>query len=130
MKKKVCELHVIIDKLKNNKYQSSTNSNYNGYLDKHPIPSTPSQLHKISIMNNNKNNTISNNNSLMGYKNGNIMANNSYKSYENNIRGRSNFIENKNGISNDGLEIKQKKNLENYKNFLSQLEPNMQNNKP
>ena len=131
LKKKICELHEIIDKLKNNKYQRSTNnSNYNSYLDKHPIPSTPSQIPKITVMNNQGSQYYSSNTASIGFKNGNIMMNNVSRPFDNNIRSRSNYVENKNGMSSDGLEIKQKKSLENYRKFLSQLEQNMPNAKP
>jgi chromosome segregation ATPase len=111
LKKKVCELHKIIEKIQNgyinNKNQSSVNNYNNIYLEKNQNPSTPSQLHKISALNNNADNNQFNN--IMKYTNGKMVHNNSYKSFENNIRNRSNFIGNKNGYSNDKLELKQKK---------------------
>ena len=81
-------------------------------------------------MNNQGSQYYSSNTASIGFKNGNIMMNNVSRPFDNNIRSRSNYVENKNGMSSDGLEIKQKKSLENYRKFLSQLEQNMPNAKP
>ena len=116
LKKKVNELYAIIERLKNSKYQTNShNSNYNNYVEIPQMPSTPSQKQKFSVMNNQGNNFY-NKTPLIGLKNENVM----------NMNNRVNF---KNGLNNDEFEIKQKKSLENYRKFLSQLDKNMPNPK-
>ena len=128
LKKKVNELYAVIDKLKNSKYQASTNnSNYNNFIDIKPLPSTPNQMKKMPIMNN-QTNSYYNNPSLLKIKNGNQMINNINNLYGN--TGNTNLNRNKNRLSNEELEIRQKKSVESYKKFISQLEQNMPNPKP
>ena len=129
LKKKINELHTYIGKLKNRKYQTSTNnSNFNNYGNILPIPSSPSLNQKISFMNNNQPNNFYTKSPLIGSKNGNIIMNNANRVFGNNIG--INISDNKNGLSNEELENKQKKSIENYRKFLSQLEQNMPNPKP
>jgi hypothetical protein len=79
-------------------------------------------------MNNNQPNNFYTKSPLIGSKNGNIIMNNANRVFGNNIG--INISDNKNGLSNEELENKQKKSIENYRKFLSQLEQNMPNPKP
>ena len=128
LKKKINELYTIIAKLKNKKYQTSTNnSNFNNYGNTLQIPSSPSQNQKISFMNHQSNNFYTKS-PVIGLKNGNIIMNNGNRAYGNNIG--LNIRDNKNGLPNEEFENRQKKSIENYRKFLSQLEQNMPNPKP
>jgi hypothetical protein len=127
LKKKICELHEIINKMKSKSYQTVNNSLINNNIrNKHQIPSTPNQINKVSSKNNMSN--IGNNyfaqTPLMNEKNVNIGMNNEARQFGNSVGG------NKNGLVNEGLDQIQKKSLENYRKFLSQLEQNMPNPKP
>ena len=125
LKNKVNELYALIDKLKNRKYQTSTNnSNYKYCIDIYSNPSTPNQIKKMPIMNN-RNNSYYNNPSMLNLKNGNKMVKNQISSYGNNDTYR-----NKNGLSNEELEIRQKESIDNYRKILSYLDQNMPNSNP
>ena len=120
-------MHEIINKMKIKSYQSVNNSLINNNIrNKQQIPSTPNLINKVSSKNNMSN--IGNNyfaqTPLMNPKNVNIGMNNEARQFGNSVGG------NKNGIANDGLDQIQKKSLENYRKFLSQLEQNMPNPKP
>ncbi len=84
-------------------------------------------MKKMPIMNN-QTNSYYNNPSLLKIKNGNQMINNINNLYGN--TGNTNLNRNKNRLSNEELEIRQKKSVESYKKFISQLEQNMPNPKP
>jgi hypothetical protein len=126
LKKKICEMHVVIGKLGNKSYQNVNSSSINNNIrDKKIIPSTPNQLNKVSIKTNlnNTGNAYFTQTPLMDARNGNIIMNN-VRQYGNSVGG------NKKDLSNDGLDQIQKKSLDNYRKFLSQLEQNMPSQKP
>jgi len=92
-----------------------------------PIPSTPNQAQKIPLMNNTGNNYY-NKTPLMNAKNGNLMMmENLNRPYGSSV---GEYYQNKNGKTNEGMEQKQKKSIENYRKFLSKLEQNIPNQKP
>jgi chromosome segregation ATPase len=123
LKKKICELHEIIGKMNSKSYQIVNNSLINNNIkNKMQIPSTPNQINKFSIKNN-MNNTYLTQTPLIDAKNGNIIMNNNARQFGNSVGMNKNK-------SNDGLDQNQKKSLENYRKFLSQLDQNLPNPKP
>ena len=123
LKKKVCELHEVIELIKAKGYQTASNSLINNNIrNMQPIPSTPDQINKVN-MNNSSNNYFAKT-PLIDAKNGNIIMNNEARQYGSSVGA------NKNGISNDGLDQIQKNSLENYRKFLSQLDQSMPKPKP
>jgi hypothetical protein len=109
--------------MNNKSYQIVNNSLINNNIkNKMQIPSTPNQINKFSIKNN-MNNTYLTQTPLIDAKNGNIIMNNNARQFGNSVGMNKNK-------SNDGLDQNQKKSLENYRKFLSQLDQNLPNPKP